>query len=410
MTEPRDPETRTDPVDPENPWRPVEREEDESSADGASYDPTESIVRAEGASAPADPQAEPVPHDSEDGRAVEPGPALRDEPATQEEPVRDEAPVRDEPVVQEEAGADVEGERPGEPVGTPVGEPEDDTESTHVIERPEAGGTEPTSVMERPETEGTEPTHVIERQETDGTERLEVPAAVGAPVPAPVAGPTPPADAIFRPPSPVSPTPEPTRVEPLSEEEQRLADERAARREARVAAFAAPAAEPAPEPQTVVVHKRTNDRFWGSLGLFLLRLVLVGIFTIRGLNLLTDLPAAEAQFAQTVLADYPPGALMWALITGVACVLIALSLLLGLLTRVAGLGVALIAGGALAFVYWGPWSPIVPGRPGFWGEYELLLAAVGLLLLCIGAGGWSLDRSFRAGRERNKRERAAETG
>jgi uncharacterized membrane protein YphA (DoxX/SURF4 family) len=196
-------------------------------------------------------------------------------------------------------------------------------------------------------------------------------------------------------------------VEPISEEEQKLAAERAARREARAAALAAPPPQPVPAPAPVVVHKRTNDKFWGSLGLFLLRLVLAGIFAVRGLNILTDIPAAQTQFAKTVLADIQPGPQVWAIITGVASLLIALSLLLGLLTRVAGLGIALIAGGALALVYWGPWNPFVQGQPGFLGEYQLLLATVGVLLLFIGGGGWSLDRSFRAGRERDKRERIA---
>ena len=69
-----------------------------------------------------------------------------------------------------------------------------------------------------------------------------------------------------------------------------------------------------------------------------------------------------------------------------------------------------IAGGALAFVQWGAWSPFVPGQPGFLGELELLLAAVGLTLMLVGAGGWSLDRSFRAGRQRDKAEKAAAAG
>lgn len=191
-------------------------------------------------------------------------------------------------------------------------------------------------------------------------------------------------------------------MERLSDEEQKLAAERAARRDARSAALAAtaPVALAAPEP--VIVHKRTNDKFLGSMGLFLLRLVLAAIFAVRGLNLLTDIPAAQAMFAATIIPE--PG--IMAIVTGVAALLIALSLVLGLLTRLSGLGIALIAGGALAFVEWGNWSPFVAGRPGFLGDFELLMAAVGVLLLCIGGGGWSLDRSFRAGRERDLAERS----
>jgi uncharacterized membrane protein YphA (DoxX/SURF4 family) len=224
------------------------------------------------------------------------------------------------------------------------------------------------------------------------------------PVSYPLPAPPVPTESIWRQPSPSSgPEFEPTRVEQLSDEEQKLAAERAARRDARAVALAATAPVPLAAPEPVIVHKRTNDKFWGSVGLFLLRLVLAAILAVRGLNILTDIPAAQAQFAQTVI-PYPS---IMAIVTGVAALLISLSLILGLLTRLSGLGIALIAGGALAFVQWGNWSPFIAGRPGFLGDYELLLVAVGVLLMCIGAGGWSLDRSVRAGRERNKAERAS---
>ena len=64
--------------------------------------------------------------------------------------------------------------------------------------------------------------------------------------------------------------------------------------------------------------------------------MLAAILAVRGLNLLTDIPAAQASFAKTIIPD--PG--IMAIVTGVAALLIALSLVLGLLTRVAGLGIA----------------------------------------------------------------------
>lgn len=206
-----------------------------------------------------------------------------------------------------------------------------------------------------------------------------------------------PSQAIFR----DSPVADETVAEPLSDGARKLAAERAARKEAREAALAAsaPVAQAAPEP--VVVHKRTNDKFLGSLGLFVLRIVVAAIFTVRGITMLTNLVETQEQFAQTLI-PYPQ---VMAIVTGIALLLIALSLVLGLLTRVAGLGIVLIAGGALAFVLWGPWSPFVPGQPGFLGELELLLAAVGLVFLLLGAGGWSVDRSFRSARVRDKAER-----
>ena len=184
----------------------------------------------------------------------------------------------------------------------------------------------------------------------------------------------------------------------LSDEERKLAAERAARREAREAALAAPDVRSVAKPEPIVVTRRTTDRFLGGLALFLLRLVVAAIMAVRGLEIVTNLPAAEAQFAATII---PEPAIM-AMVTGIAALAIAVALVFGLLTRVAGLGVTLVTGGALAFVLWGNWSVFIPGRSGFIGEFELLLAVVGLVLLCVGGGGFSLDRSFRKSREKDR--------
>jgi putative oxidoreductase len=364
VTEPRETETA---LDEGEATRPIPQQPTEA----ASWYPV-------GTQRPEDAETAVVPD------APEPAVEAVDEPQPVDaaEPVVVEAPVVEEPAVVVEAPV----------VEEPAVADEPAAEETVAVEEPAA---EETVVVEPPAEEtvalasepGTvEPTAVVP-QET-----------ASYPLPAP------PGDSIFRQPSPTSgPDFEPTRVEQVTDEEQKLAAERAARREARSVALAAtaPVALVAPEP--VIVHKRTNDKFWGSVGLFLLRLVLAAILAVRGLNILTDIPAAQAQFAQTVI-PYPS---IMAIVTGVAALLIALSLILGLLTRAAGLGIALIGGGALAFVQWGSWSPFIAGRPGFLGDYELLLTAVGILLLCIGAGGWSLDRSVRAGRESNKAERTS---
>ena len=205
-------------------------------------------------------------------------------------------------------------------------------------------------------------------------------------------------------------------------ERERLLAERAARREARLAALA-PAPEPEPQPvatpvgragttlpasataggaasevpvrtETVTVTQRSTDKFAGSLGLFLLRLVVAAIIGIRGLYHLLNLPATTAIIQNTIL-PYPS---ILAIVLGAAEVAIAIALVFGLLTRVAGLGLLLLAGATLGFVLWGPWMPFTPGRAGFTGELELLLAAVGTLFLLVGGGGWSVDRGFRARR------------
>ena len=389
MTEPRETETALDegeatrPIPQQSPeaptWYPVDTQRQQDA---------ETVVEQD---AP-EPAAEVV----EETQPVE-----VTEPVVVEEPVAEET-VADEPVADEPAAEEtVAVEEPAAEETVAVEEPA--AEETVAVEEPAA---EETVAVEEP---GNEETIAVEPPAEETAALASEPEIVEptAVVPQETASyplPAPPGDSIFRQPSPTSgPDFEPTRIEQVNDEEQKLAAERAARREARSVALAATAPVPLVAPEPVIVHNRTNDKFWGSVGLFLLRLVLAAILAVRGLNILTDIPAAQAQFAQTII-PYPS---VMAIVTGVAALLIALSLILGLLTRVAGLGIALIGGGALVFVQWGNWSPFIAGRPGFLGDYELLLTAVGVLLLCIGAGGWSLDRSVRAGRERNKAERAS---
>lgn len=208
------------------------------------------------------------------------------------------------------------------------------------------------------------------------------------------AGPVRPDQAIYRAAQSVA---TPAEAE-LTPEERKLAAERAARREAREQALAAPDVRTVAAVDPVVVTRRSTDRFLGAFGLFVLRLVVAAIMAVRGLEIVTNLPAAEALFASTII----PAPQIMAMVTGVSALAIAVALVFGLLTRFAGVGVMLIAGGALAFVLWGSWSPFIPGRSGFIGELELLLTAVGLLFVCIGGGGFSLDRSFRKSREKDR--------
>jgi uncharacterized membrane protein YphA (DoxX/SURF4 family) len=376
VTEPRETETA---LDEGEATRPIPQQP----AGGVTWFPVDTQRQEDADTAVVQDAPEPTAGTVEEPQPVEAIEAV-DQPVVVEEPAVDEA-VADESAVEEPPAGEtvavetVAAEEPAAEETVAVEEPA--AEETVVVEPP---AEETVALASAPET--VEPTAVVPQK------------TASYPLPAP------PGDSIFRQPSPTSgPDFEPTRVEQVTDEEQKLAAERAARREARSVALAATAPVPLAAPEPVIVHKRTNDKFWGSVGLFLLRIVLAAILAVRGLNILTDIPAAQAQFAQTII-PYPS---IMAIVTGVAALLIALSLILGLLTRVAGLGIALIGGGALAFVQWGNWSPFIAGRPGFLGDYELLLTAVGILLLCIGAGGWSLDRSVRAGRERNKAERAS---
>lgn len=191
----------------------------------------------------------------------------------------------------------------------------------------------------------------------------------------------------------------------IGDEEAKLAAERAARKAARDAALTAATPTVAAATPVVKPQKRTTDKFAPALGMFLLRLALAAIFGIRGIFALMDIPAAQKVFQHTIV----PQPNIMAIVVAVAEVCIAVAFVFGLLTRVAAFGGALIAGGALAFVMWGPWSPFVSGRPGFLGELELLIAAACLLLVFTGGGGWALDHGFRAGRAREREAAAQET-
>ncbi|MFV0452709.1 MAG: DoxX family protein [Propioniciclava sp.] len=195
-------------------------------------------------------------------------------------------------------------------------------------------------------------------------------------------------------------------------ERARLQAEREARRAAREAALRprperrdpvavaraaqddSAAVDPLPPVRERVATRRSTDTFAPSLALFLLRLVVAVILGVRGITTLLQVQQTSDLIATTILPA--PGAL--AIVLGVAEVAIAVALVFGFLTRIAGLGVLIIAASALAFVLWGPWSPFVAGEPGFTGELEVLLAGVGFLFMSIGGGAWALDRGFRARR------------
>lgn len=157
---------------------------------------------------------------------------------------------------------------------------------------------------------------------------------------------------------------------------------------------------PREEPDVVaaVPPKRVTDRFLGSLGLFLLRLVTAAIMGVHGFQKLTAIEDTTAFFTQLGL-PYPE-MLAWGV--GVAEVLAAVALVFGFLVRFAGLGIAATAIGALLLVRWGAVNPFVAGQSGFVGELELLLAGVGLLFATVGGGGWGLDAGMRRGRARRR--------
>lgn len=133
------------------------------------------------------------------------------------------------------------------------------------------------------------------------------------------------------------------------------------------------------------------DRFDGAAGLIVLRLVTAVIFGIRGLQKLQHLDITRQQFTQLGI----PYANTMALVTGIAELAIGLALVFGVAIRAAGIGIVIIAAGALAYVKWKTGNIFTTGQPGFAGELELLLAAVGVAFIGLGGGGWGVDRRFR---------------
>jgi uncharacterized membrane protein YphA (DoxX/SURF4 family) len=144
--------------------------------------------------------------------------------------------------------------------------------------------------------------------------------------------------------------------------------------------------EPAPAKTRHVI-----DRWDGALGLFALRVVVAAIFVIRGLQKVQHLDVTRTQFEQLAI----PYADTMAFALGVTEVAIAIALVFGIAMRVVGLGIAAIAICALVYVKWRTGAVFTDGQPGFAGELELLVAAVGLMFAGVGGGGWTVDRRFR---------------
>jgi uncharacterized membrane protein YphA (DoxX/SURF4 family) len=187
-----------------------------------------------------------------------------------------------------------------------------------------------------------------------------------------------------------------------SEEQAKLAAERAARREARNQALTATAPVVEAKPAPVVVTKRTNDKFFPSFGLFCLRVVVAGILTLRGLWVVTHLADTERVITEHTILPEPK---LMTMVLGGALLACALLMLLGLLTRVAGLLVAAIGIGADVLYWWGPGFSVLTDQ-GILGELELLGGVVGLLFLFVGAGGWSLDHAVRSSWRKDRAETA----
>ncbi|MDU6339231.1 MAG: DoxX family protein, partial [Cutibacterium granulosum] len=173
-------------------------------------------------------------------------------------------------------------------------------------------------------------------------------------------------------------------------------ERRASERADRERALGAVPATEEPDPVIEPLPKRTTDKAFASIGLFLFRLVLAVIMGVHAYQHLTN---RDATLDLIEAANLPhASSLVWVL--GIGEVLIAVALLLGWFTRFTGLALAAIGALSLIYVHWGRFNLFYD--MGFRGELELLITTCGLLLFCLGSGGWAIDAGRRKVRDRRK--------
>lgn len=147
----------------------------------------------------------------------------------------------------------------------------------------------------------------------------------------------------------------------------------------------------------------STDRFFPSLGLFVLRLVLAGVLGLTSFQILGSGVDSTANFLAGIPLIPEPRLVAW--ILGFTLGAMALLLVIGLLQRVVGFLLLAVAVCSLVFIRWGNFAIFTKDIEGFIGDKDLLLAAIGLLLLTIGGGAWGIDGAFRRARAASKAER-----
>lgn len=153
-----------------------------------------------------------------------------------------------------------------------------------------------------------------------------------------------------------------------------------------------------------VKPKRVTDKFFGSLGLFLLRLVTAVVLGVTAYSMLSPVGTTADILEPTLIPE--PRLVSW--IVGFTLAALAVLLVLGLFTRLVGFLILAYAVCVLVFLRWGSFNPFGQNfLEALHGDKELLLAGIGVLLLTLGGGGWGIDGWFRRSRARAKAERMA---
>ena len=158
-------------------------------------------------------------------------------------------------------------------------------------------------------------------------------------------------------------------------------------------------APPEADVAALTVPKTTNEKFFPALGLFILRLVFGTMIGVRGVQVIFDQPTVIRELLPWNL----PSTDLIALALGIGLVVIAIMFIFGFGTRIAGLISATLAILYGVLYIWKSLTDLWQGDiNGLQGDFIALSAAVGLLFMLVGAGGWSIDGSIRRSRLERK--------
>jgi len=161
------------------------------------------------------------------------------------------------------------------------------------------------------------------------------------------------------------------------------------------------APDDADEPLVTRFKPPTTYKGLPSVGFLLLRLVIAAVVGIRAWQHITHLTATRDMWAATVVPS--PGIVAWTQI-GLE-IAIAIMLVLGIGTRIAGLLLVILAIAQLALVQWGVVSPFQPGAADFIGVVDVLLAGAGILFATVGGGRLAFDGAIHTGHLQRKNDK-----
>jgi uncharacterized membrane protein YphA (DoxX/SURF4 family) len=162
-------------------------------------------------------------------------------------------------------------------------------------------------------------------------------------------------------------------------------------------------AAPDDSDEPLVTKFTTPSTYKGlpSLGIVIFRVILAAVVGLRAWQHITHLSATRAMWSATLVPS--PGIVTWVQI-GLE-IAIAVMLLIGLGTRIAGLLLLALSVALLVFVQWGVVNPFQNGAADFIGVVDVLLAGAGVLFATVGGGRIAFDGAIHTGRIRRKNDK-----